>query len=141
MAEFPNWYAEPLAPLTICDPARPDGVAAANVDGDIIYHRFDWYNNAPPSGTSFFTGSHALKPAGRFILCYRNQIVSGCSDTTQVNIDIMQAPIPMPQIEILSMVTSCISDNGALTASVDGNTSDYVFDWYIGIVEKALRIS
>ena len=35
------------------------------------------------------------------------------------------------------MVTSCISDNGALSASVDGNTSDYVFDWYIGTVEKS----
>ena len=43
----------------------------------------------------------------------------------------------MPQIEILSMVTSCISDNGALSAAVDGNTSDYVFDWYIGTVEKS----
>ena len=35
------------------------------------------------------------------------------------------------------MVTSCISDNGALSAAVDGNTSDYVFDWYIGTVEKS----
>ena len=49
----------------------------------------------------------------------------------------MQVPVPMPQIEIISMVTSCISDNGALSAAVDGNTSDYVFDWYIGTVEKS----
>ncbi len=108
--------AEPLAPVTICDPARPDGVAAANVGGDIIYHQFDWFNNAPPTGAPFFTGSHASSlQAGLYSIIATN-IVSGCSDTTQVNIDIKQVPIPMPQIEILSMVTSCISDNGALSA-------------------------
>jgi gliding motility-associated-like protein len=46
-------------------------------------------------------------------------------------------PIPLPQIEILSMVTSCVEDNGALSVSVNGNTSDYTFDWYIGSQEKA----
>ena len=35
------------------------------------------------------------------------------------------------------MVTSCVEDNGALSVSVDGNTSDYIFDWYIGTQEKA----
>ena len=134
---FPIATAEPLAPVTICDPARPDGVAAANVGGDIIYHQFDWFNNAPPTGAPFFTGSHASSlQAGLYSIIATN-VVSGCSDTTQVNIDIMQVPIPMPQIEILSMVTSCISDNGALSAAVDGNTSDYIFDWYIGTVEKS----
>ena len=129
--------AVPLAPVTICDPARPDGVASANVGGDIVYHQFDWFNNAPPAGVPFFTGSHASSlQAGLYSIIATN-IVSGCSDTTQVNIDVMQVPVPMPQIEILSMVTSCISDNGALSAAVDGNTSDYVFDWYIGTVEKS----
>ena len=129
--------AEPLAPVTICDPARPDGVASANVGGDIVYHQFDWFNNAPPTGAPFFTGSHASSlQAGLYSIIATN-VVSGCSDTTQVSIGIEQLPIPMPQIEILSMVTSCISDNGALSASVNGNTSDYVFDWYIGTVEKS----
>jgi len=36
------------------------------------------------------------------------------------------------------MVTSCVEDNGALSVSVGGNTSDYVFDWYIGNQEKAI---
>ncbi|HZI24963.1 MAG TPA: gliding motility-associated C-terminal domain-containing protein, partial [Chryseolinea sp.] len=134
---YPVATAEPLAPVTICDPARPDGVASANVGGDIVYHQFEWFNNAPPTGTPFFTGSHASSLQAGLYSVIATNAVSGCSDTTQVNIGLEQLPIPMPQIEILSMVTSCISDNGALSASVDGNTSDYVFTWYIGTTEKS----
>ena len=46
---IPIVMATPLAPVTICDPARPDGVAAANVGGDVINHTFDWFINAPPA--------------------------------------------------------------------------------------------
>lgn len=135
---FPNVIAESLNPLTICDPARPDGVAAAHVDGDVINHTFDWFINAPPSGTSFYTGSQASDLAAGIYSVIASNRVSGCSDTAQVTIDTQQLPIPVPQIEILSMVTSCVEGNGALSVSVGGNTSDYVFDWYIGNVEKAV---
>jgi large repetitive protein len=134
---YPVVIAEPLAPVTICDPARPDGIAAAHVDGTFIYHRFDWFTNVPLSGASFYTGSQAGGLAAGQYSVTATDIVSGCSDTTQVSIDVQQLPIPNPSIEVLSMVTSCINDNGALAASVDGNTADYIFNWYIGTVEKA----
>jgi gliding motility-associated-like protein len=133
---YPVVTAEPLAPLTICDPARPDGVAAANVDGSIISHRFDWFIGAPPAGGSFYTGSQASNLAADSYSVIATDFVTGCSDTTQVSIDIKQLPIPIPSIDVLSMVTSCLIDNGALTASVDGNTSNYIFHWYHGTVEK-----
>ena len=134
----PIVIAAALNPLTICDPARPDGVAAANVGGDVINHTFDWFINAPPSGISFYTGSQASNLGAGIYSVIATNLVSGCSDTTQVTIDMQQLPIPMPQIEILSMVTSCVEDNGALSVSVGGNTSDYVFNWYIGNLEKAV---
>ncbi len=134
---MPIVIAEPLAPLTICDPARPDGVAAAHVNGAIIYHRFDWFTNAPPSGTILYTGSQASSLNAGLYSVIATDFVSGCSDTTQVTIDVQQVPVPMPTIEVLSMVTSCISDNGALSVSVNGITSEYVFDWYTGNAEKA----
>lgn len=134
---IPVATASPLSPVTICDPTRPDGVAAANVNGDVIYHQFDWYLNAPASGTSFFTGSWASGLAAGMYSVIATNPVTGCADTTQVMIETQQLPIPLPDIEILSMVTSCISANGALSASVDGNTSDYIFNWHIGTVEKA----
>jgi gliding motility-associated-like protein len=44
--------------------------------------------------------------------------------------------VPVVDIEVLSHVTSCITSNGALSASVDGNTADYIFNWYIGTSVK-----
>ena len=137
MRVMPVVIAEPLAPLTICDPAKPDGVAAANVNGQIIYHTFDWYVNTPSAGNSIYTGSQASNLAAGMYSVIATDIVTGCADTTQVSIEVEQMAIPDPAIEILSMVTSCISDNGAVSASVDGNTRDYIFDWYIGTAEKA----
>ncbi len=133
----PIVIAEPLSPLTICDPARPDGVAAANVEGDVINHTFNWYTTVPPAGISFYTGSQASNLAAGAFSVIATNIVSGCSDTTQVSISIEQLPIPIPQIEILSMVTSCVDDNGSLSVSVGGNTSNYIFDWYVGNQQKA----
>jgi hypothetical protein len=62
MRVMPVVVAEPLSPLTICDPARPDGVAAASVDGQFIYHTFSWYTGTPPTGSPFYTGSQASNP-------------------------------------------------------------------------------
>jgi gliding motility-associated-like protein len=135
---IPIAVAAPLSPLTICDPTNPDGVAAANVGGDVINHTFDWFVDAPPSGVSFYSGPQASQLAAGVYSVIATNRVSGCADTTQVTIDIEQLPIPTPDIEILSMVTSCVDDNGALSVSVGGNTSDYVFDWYIGTAEKAV---
>jgi gliding motility-associated-like protein len=133
---FPVVAAMSINPLTMCDPANPDGVAAANVAGDVINHTFDWFVNAPPAGAPFYTGSQASNlTAGIFSVIATNN-VNGCADTTQVSINTEQLPIPLPQIEILSMVTSCVDDNGALSVSVNGNTSDYIFNWYIGTQEK-----
>ncbi len=56
-------------------------------------------------------------------------LVTGCTGTVQASIANGTVPIPLPQIEILSQVTSCLFDNGALTVSVDGITKDYIFDW------------
>ena len=40
--------------------------------------------------------------------------------------------VPVPEIEILSHVTSCVTDNGQLSVSIGGNSWDYVFDWTNG---------
>jgi gliding motility-associated-like protein len=127
-----------LSPLTICDPASPDGVASADVGGDVIHYTFNWFVNAPPAGVPFQTGSQASDLAAGIYSVTATDIVTGCSDTTSVTIDTEQLPIPLPDIEVLSMVTSCVEDNGALSVSVGGNTSDYTFAWYIGTTEKAV---
>jgi gliding motility-associated-like protein len=134
---FPIVTAAALNPLTMCDPAKADGVAEAHVNGDVINHTFNWFVNAPPAGTSFYTGSQPSNLAAGIFSVIATNNVNGCADTTQVTIDVQQLPIPLPQIDIISMKTSCVEDNGALSVSVGGNTSDYIFNWYIGTQENA----
>lgn len=133
---FPVVSAMSLNPLTMCDPAKADGVASANVNGDVVNHTFNWFVNAPPAGSPFYTGSQASNLLGGVFSVIATNIVNGCADTTQVTIDTKQLPIPLPQIEVISMKTSCVEDNGALSVSVNGNTMDYIFNWYIGTQEK-----
>jgi hypothetical protein len=41
-----------------------------------------------------------------------------------------QVAIPSPDIVIVSNVTSCVVNTGALSASVGGNTINYIFNWF-----------
>ena len=128
--------ALPLSDVTVCDPAKSDGVASVSVAGDYINYTFDWYAAATPTGSPFYTGAQA---SGLRVLTYSiiaTSVVTGCSDTTQVNILQNTLPIPSPQIETISLVTSCVEGNGALAASVNGITSDYIFNWYVGQQQK-----
>jgi hypothetical protein len=133
---MPVATALPAAPVTICDPARPDGAASVSVGGDISNFTFHWYSGGTPTGASFYTGADV---GGMKALTYSviaTSIVTGCSDTTQVTIMSQPAIVPLPDIDVLSLVTSCVEGNGAVSAAVGGNTSDYVFNWYNGTLAK-----
>lgn len=123
--------------LTVCDPSNPDGVASASVDGDFINYTFDWYASAVPSGTSFYTGAQVFGLSAQIYSVIATSVLTGCSGSAQVTIQQNSLAIPAPEIETLSLVTSCIEGNGMLAASVNGNTSDYIFTWYIGNQQKA----
>ena len=127
---FPVPTAIEVAPLTICDPSRPDGVARVSVSGDVVSYRFDWFRGVPPVGASLYTGSEfGNLPAATFSVT-ATHLVTGCSGTTQVTINEKIVSIPLPQVVLISNVTSCVTDNGALSASVNGNTGDFIFHWY-----------
>lgn len=127
---IPAVTAQPVAPLTICDPARPDGTANAAVGGDVINYHFEWYEGSIASGAPFFSGSEINNLKAITYTVVATDIVTGCSGSTQVTIEQGILPVPPPQVAVLSHVTSCVDSNGALEASVKGNTSDYIFHWY-----------
>ena len=125
-----------LRPVGNCDPARPNGIASVSVNGDFINYAFEWYASVPPAGPSFYTGPQVGGLRANTYAVVATSLSTGCADTTQVKIEMDLSNIPLPAIEVLSIVTSCVEGNGMLTASVDGNTSDYVFDWYVGAQKK-----
>lgn len=128
---FPAVTAELVAQLTMCDPARPDGAAKAHVSGNIVNFRFDWYEGETASGAPIYTGSDVNRLRNITYTVVGTHAVTGCSGEARIIIPQNSLPIPMPQVDVLSHMTSCIEPNGALTASVNGNTSDYIFHWYL----------
>jgi hypothetical protein len=136
MQEFPLLTATALAPVTNCDPTIPNGVASALVDGNFIDHVFEWFVGPAAVGTPFHIGSDVGNLAASEYTVRATNLVSGCSSIAQVTIEYLPEAIPNVAVEVLSNVTSCVEANGALSASVNGNTSDYIFDWYIGSAVK-----
>lgn len=125
------------SPLTNCDLVKANGVATASVNGNIVNYTFDWYTGTTASGVPFFSGAEAGGLQDQTYTIVATDRITGCTGATQVTVTKNLIPVPNPQIVVLSNVTSCISDNGEMTASVNGNTSDYIFNWYVGNAPKA----
>lgn len=139
MRVFPTPEIIAIAPVTNCDPLNPNGVARALVNGSFVGYRFEWFEGTVPTGLPLYTGAEYgdLKVTPTVYTVRATNVITGCSDSTQTSIDDGTVDILMPTIEILSHVTSCdvTNPNGALTASVDGNSFAYIFDWYDGTQE------
>lgn len=134
---FPTPVIQTIAPVTNCDPANPNGVGRVSVNGVVVGYNFDWYEGNVVAGTPIYTGVEygQLRPVPQEYIIEARNMVTGCLGTAVATIANNPVAIPIPTIEILSHVTSCVLDNGALAASVGGNTKDYIFDWYDGTQE------
>lgn len=128
---FPSVTAMALAALTVCDPQKLNGVATAHVNNNVSNYNFNWFEGEEAAGTPFYIGVEAGNLNALTYSVVAVHMVSGCSDTTSVSINRNTPVVPNPAVDVLSNVTSCIINNGALTAHVDGNTSGYIFHWYL----------
>jgi len=60
------------------------------------------------------------------------ETATGCSTPATISVPKKFAIVPAPTVAVISNVTSCIADNGVLSATVGGVTKDYIFDWADG---------
>ncbi len=125
-----------VSPMTYCDPANGNGVASADVNGSTFGFIFEWYEESLSNTPAFFTGSQAtsLKATTYFVKAIDQ--VSGCDGSNSITIPLEPMIIAIPDIDVLSNHTDCQEPNGALSASVGGNTGDYIFQWYDGTSVK-----
>ena len=117
---------------------QPNGVAQASIGGTFVGYSFEWFEGTIPAGSPLYTGAQFdnLKGSPVSYVVRATNLATGCADSTVFNnVPINQVTIEKPAITIVSQVTSCDPNNpnGILTATVDGNTIDYVFDWYDGL--------
>jgi hypothetical protein len=132
MQTFPIVSTKVRQPLTMCDPARPDGVASADVGGDVVHYTFDWYVGKSATGTSFYTGAEVGNLTSTDYTVVATDNVTACSTPATISVPTNFAVIPAPTVTTVSNVTSCVTSNGQLSATVDGVTKDYTFDWRNG---------
>jgi hypothetical protein len=137
LRKFPVPVVNTISPVTNCDPSNPNGVARVTVEGNFVGYQFSWYEGNTVSGTPVYVGAEygELKVAPQTYIIEAINLETTCAGTVLANIASGVLPIPAPSITLISNVTSCIFNNGALSASVGGNTKDYVFDWYDGTAE------
>ena len=121
-------------PLISCDPADPDGQLQALVNGSTAASgfRFEWYEGTTAAGTIIYDRNRLIGVDSGFYTVRVTSVISGCSTdaTGQVTSDQLLAPTPTP--ELLSDRYSCIVEDGELTVSVNGETGQYSFEWFVG---------
>ncbi len=138
-------YTAPIAiqisPLTNCDVTRPNGVASASVNNgiakDSIGYVFNWYIGTDTSVPPIYTGAEISGVTNTLYTVVATNTITNCPSTSTITITNGQVTVPPPTIVVLSDVNSCITNNGSLSASVDGDVKDYIFSWYIGSAVKA----
>jgi hypothetical protein len=136
MRIVPAVDAEETSPVTNCDPALANGGAAATADGNAVDYDFEWFAGSTATGAPFSTGSTVGDlVAGQYSVRATHRIF-GCSATATVDVGEQLPVVPNPEIVVESNVTNCTIANGALSASVNGQTSNFIFNWYIGAAVK-----
>lgn len=129
-----------ISPLTNCDVTRPNGVASASVNDngvrDSVNYVFNWYVGTNTTGAPIYTGAEITGLTNTLYTVVATNRITSCPSQSTVTITNNQVSVPPPTVVVLSDVTSCVAVNGALTASENGNTKDYIFSWSIGTTPK-----
>jgi large repetitive protein len=118
-------------PLTHCDPANANGVAYAAVSGGVSGFTFDWFPGTV-SATPIYTGAEAKGLGAATYVVTATDALTGCEGTASILIESNPVNVPEPTVTVVSHHTNCITPDGILSASVDGNTSSYALKWYNG---------
>jgi len=133
----PPLTAALTSPVTNCDPQKVNGAASASVNENVTLYTFEWYAGTTATGTPVFSGPTVNSIAEGVYTVLATDRVTGCNASAQVTVTANRLAIEAPTITILSQVTSCVEANGELSASVNGNTEDYIFQWYRGSSVKS----
>ncbi len=126
------------APQTSCNPLTPNGSASASVDESAqggttnvtVGYTFEWFSGQTTSGATVATGPAVtnLGP-GTYTVLVTN-ISTGCFISEEIIIP-ENLVIPIPTVVVTDQ-TACVPPDGALSATVGGNTAGYSFYWFIG---------
>ncbi|MEQ6118586.1 gliding motility-associated C-terminal domain-containing protein [Reichenbachiella sp. MALMAid0571] len=121
------------APLTNCDPARPNGILSVNnlTSGNLSQFKFFWYTGTTPDPATLFdtlhfqveeltSGNYTVEMIDRY---------TGCKIFDVINLEDATEAVPVPTITTISHRTNCLIGNGEASVSVNGDILNYDFEW------------
>ncbi len=115
-----------LSPVTNCDPERPNGVLSAVTKNGVGGHTFEWFLNDKPYTTGPIASNLGLMD---YTLIVTNNVTQ-CKTTMVSGPTKLLSLVPAPDVDILNERTSCLEPDGSATASISGNVTDYIFNYY-----------
>jgi hypothetical protein len=130
--QFPDLTVEQIAPLTVCDLTLANGVARASVNGGFVGYTFDWFEGSTATGSIVYTGVEFSRMEDITYTVRATDNISQCTTEQTITITSDIPAVPDPTIEVIAQDTHCSIDNGALRVDVNGNTANYIFNWYEG---------
>jgi hypothetical protein len=129
-------YIRQIASLNTCEPPF-DGALLAGVyngqDSVTLGYTFEWYyRESPRIGLPIRIGALAEQLEGREYAVVITDNSTGC-DTLINDVVPIDVVIPNLQASVLSDIIDCLDPlSGAAEANVNGITSGYRFEWYLG---------
>lgn len=108
-------------------------VAIINGNEEVNDYTFSWYRNSVSDHNLIFVGPEASSLEEGLYYVRAVHSTYNCSSVTEsVTID-RKTEIINDDVQIISRPqTDCSSPDGELIATVNGNTTNYTFDWYLG---------
>ncbi|RLA17665.1 MAG: hypothetical protein DRQ62_14705, partial [Gammaproteobacteria bacterium] len=116
-----------MSPLTNCDLTIPNASISAKADGTTNGYLFEWYDG---TGTQYFIGPNPTILGNDTYKLRVTNTSTGCISEIEVYPSVSPEIIPEPEVEILNDRESCIEPDAMVTATVDGNITNYIFTYF-----------
>ncbi len=121
------------APLTHCDPNLANAQLTASAGGQINGYTFEWRAGIDSTSANIlYTGSTLDNLYLGDYTVVGTDVITGCSQAEVYTVIDETSPVPAPDAEVISDLTSCVTLNGAVQATVGGITREHTFNWYDG---------
>ncbi|MFK7952775.1 MAG: gliding motility-associated C-terminal domain-containing protein, partial [Ekhidna sp.] len=126
----PEFEVDVIRHQTVCFDEK-DGYAEIVFDGDISSIDTEWYTQGVTGNFDSLVSTNTFADkleAGIYQLTVTDRITL-CASMQQFTID-APADVVTPTIIVNGVRTNCMSPNGTAVANVDGNSGDFIFEWY-----------
>jgi hypothetical protein len=112
--------------------AAPNGTVSASVDGETLGYSFKWYAGADETGALLSVQPTAANLQGGVytVTATHNSTAAVLGPLSVMVLD--DIIVPVVSVVVVSPQTSCVVNNGSLTAVVNGQGADYTYAWYQG---------